>query len=38
MKSLGLKTLLKTYIKTLEKIEILLLKILVENNQKMGYL
>ena len=35
---LALKTLLKTRIKTLEKIEILALEILVENQLQMGYL
>ena len=38
MKSLGLKTLLKTCVKILEKMEILALEILVKNQLKWGYL
>ena len=38
IKSFGSKTLLKTCIKTLEKIEILALEILIKNQLQMGYL
>ena len=38
MKSFGLKTLLKTCIKTLIKVGNFALEILIENNKEMGYL